>query len=190
MTVRSSERTKQGGFLKQVRRLLAFMPVTTSRERGDPDGLALERRFLAERRATVEREIERRADDLAYRFPQLIDTIESFAHRPLPARLPDGDPAAGVQFALRPLRRELDVLDALGGVIEQRPLVEVLDMGLTRVEREIAEALRAARPAGMYGDDYWSDELLEGILSHLLHLWALWLQQEAGGEQHREGNPG
>ncbi len=169
----------ESGFLKRLKRLIPFTLTGRYRDEWDADALAGERRFLAERRADLERELERRVDDLTYRYKALAQTIRAFAKDPLPDVWGTGGPKTNVAASIRPLRRELEVLDALDAAIARRSLTEVLEGAIGRVEEEIMADVRQARPAELYGDSYWSDELVEQILSHLLHLWAQWLRREA-----------
>lgn len=171
------------GFIDRLQRLVSLVP---GRPRRDADELAIERAFLSTRRYALEREVRRRVDSLVRDYPGSRQAILRYAEAPLSDEWRDGELPRDIAYQLRPLHRELDVLTVLDGAIEKRPLRAIIDGVLRRIEEEVMSALQAARPGETYGDSYWSDELLEQIMSHLLHLWAEWLHhlREAGPEAH------
>lgn len=176
---------KEPAFQRFLKRLFRFVPGPTGGRRRDEKQLAQERQFLAERRAALERELRRRAEAFTTQFPELRGRIEAFARDPLPDHWRSDALPRVVAYGLRPLRRDLDLLDALERAIAQRPLSVVIEEALRRMEDETLEALRGARPAERYGDDFWTRELVEQSLSHLYHLWAEWLAKH--GDATAEG---
>jgi hypothetical protein len=160
-----------------MRRMMSALPHRARRRWGrwDADTRDLERRFLGERRASVELELERRVDDFTKRHRPLSEAILRFARDPLPDAWGDAQLPIEITAGIRPPRREIETIAALEAAVGRRPLVEAIDRMLRRVEDDELEALRDIRATGRYGDAFWSDELLEQILSHLVHLWALWL---------------
>jgi hypothetical protein len=176
---------KQGSFLKRIQRLIGLAKSKPSRDELDSEALAIEREFLSDRRARLERELERRLDQMEYRYKDKREAIARYARDPLPDAWTDGGVPLSITSAIRPLRRELEVLRVLESAIMRRPLVDVIEGALRRVEEELAESLRQARPAELYGEDYWTDEALEQTLSHLLHLWAEWLNHPTGARNTR-----
>jgi hypothetical protein len=59
------------GFLKRFGRLVPAPPGRPPRERSEADLLALERKFLAKRRAHIERDLRRLIDHCTVRHPQM-----------------------------------------------------------------------------------------------------------------------
>jgi hypothetical protein len=168
----------------------ALPPASRKRwGRWDAGARDLERRFLDERRASVERELKRRVEDLTRQHRPLAQAIHRFARDPLPEAWAGGDLPMGVAAELRSPRREIQTIAALQDAVERRPMGEVIENMLRRAEDEELEALHDLRATGRYGDVYWNDELLEQILSHLVHLWAEWLSRYAQTGQLPQKGP-
>ncbi len=81
-----------------------------------------------------------------------------------------------VALEIRPLRQKLDVLDALEAAVARRPLDDVINRALRQLIEEDVELIKEARSWGNDSDQFWSNELVEQILSNLMERWREWLR--------------
>jgi hypothetical protein len=172
-------------FRRRLSRFIGALRGRRDRADWEPEALRQEQQFLTERLAALGAELERRCQRLARTYPDLGEPIERYARDPLPERWESGGSAGDIERHLRPLRREIDVLEALHAAVAKRPLAEVIEGALRRVEedqQQILGSLRRWQPGERYHDRYWSDELLEQILSHLLQAWWEWSGRHRGRE--------
>lgn len=164
------------GFLKRFGRLVPAPLGRPPRERSEADLVALERQFLAERRAHVERELARLIDRCTVSHPGMEAAIGRAARQPLPSDWHQAEIPAEVALEIRPLRQELDVLDALEAAVARRPLDDVINRALRQLIEEDVELIKEARSWGNDSDQFWSNELVEQILSNLMERWSEWLR--------------
>ena len=166
------------GFLKRFGRLVPAPAGCPPREESDADLLALEREFRAERRARIERELERLIDHFTARHPGMGAAILHVARQPLPKNWRQrGELPEDVALQIRPLRQELDVLDALVSAVFHRPLVATIKRALRRLIDEDVELVGQSHSWDYDTDQFWSNELVEQILSNLIEHWGEWLRR-------------
>ena len=135
--------------------------------------------FRQEARARVQQEIARRAERVKERAPELADEVDAYLAQPLPPFPAQRGPRQRLGARFRWLRLEAEVLEDLERRIVHRPLGEVLEGELRRVQRRELDLERAESEGAAYLRDprFWDAEVRAHILERLLRQWAHWNRQ-------------
>ncbi len=145
--------------------------------RTDSENYGLERQFLIDMKAGIDREMAHRAKELGSVAPELsgetVKVLEDFT-KPLTDSVP-----LTLVAQFQALRLEEAILAELERDIEQAPLVHTIESKLHRIENEEL-GLTGERPEGRYltNSAYWRDEDARLAFNSIFKNWARWCRGE------------
>ena len=144
----------------------------------DPEALALEQRFLAERRRRTQQDLDRRIGVIIAHEPDLAPQLEPIREDPV---APHPEIAAVTNDArgiVRPLRRRLLVIATLQVAVAWRPIVGCIDRVMAGSRAESIAIVEHYRDGAQLPEAYWLNEILQQTLDDLWTDWARLFEEQ------------
>ena len=139
----------------------------------DREALALEQRFLAERRRRTQQDLERRCGVIIDHQPELAPQLEPIRDDPVAPHPEMVGVGTTTRAIVRPLRRRLLVIAMLQVAVAWRPLVSVIDHTMAQSRSESMAVLEQYPRGSQVPEQYWLNEILQQTLDDL---WSDWLR--------------